>query len=154
MGQVAKGECIGECKHLSSASDAGLLVAMTIAQPQCAEQTRPNRYFIAYLDWKIDQLLLRPYLSIVERYYELTGRRPGYRDDSGMHAFRSSVRQPRSLAPAAQQLARQSYIIARFGAPDGSIITSEPLGIVHLISANPHLLQHFIARHDGALTGH
>lgn len=127
---------------------------MTIAQPQCAEQTRPNRYFIAHLDWKIDQLLLRPYLSIVEGYCELTGRRAGYRDDFGMHTFRSSVRQPRFPALAAQQLARQTNIIARCGAPDGSIITSEPLGIVHLISANPHLLQHFIGRHHGGLTGH
>ena len=136
------------------AGDAGLLVAMTDAQPQCAEQTRSNRHFIAYLERKIDRLLLRPYLSIVERYCELTGRRPAYRDDFGMHALRSSVRQTRFLAFAAQQLARQPYIIARSGAPDGSIITSEPLGIVHLISANPHLLQHFIGRRGGALTGH
>src|ERR1700722_4761253 len=127
---------------------------MTIAQPQCAEQTRSNRYFIAHLERKIDRLLLRPYLSIVERHYESTGRRSGYCDDFGMHAFRSSVRQPRFLALAAQQLTRQAYIIARSGAPDGSIITSEPLGIVHLISANPHLLRHFIGRPPGALTGH
>ena len=62
--------------------------------------------------------------------------------------------QTRFLALAAQQLARQAHITARCGAPDGGIKTSEPLGIVDLISANPHLLRLFIGRHHGALTGH
>jgi hypothetical protein len=137
---MRRGSAGASAGALSNASDAGLPVAMPIDQPQCAEQTRPNRYLIAYPKWKIEQLLLRPYLSIVERYYELTGRRLGYCDNFGTHTVRSSVRQSRLLALAAQQLARQAYIVTRCSAPDRGIITSETLGIVDLSPAIPHTL--------------
>ena len=131
-------------------SDASLPVAMPVDHPQCAKQTRADGNVIANLDRKLDRFLLRPYLPVIERDHDFTGRRSRDRGDFRVHRLQRRLGHARLPALLSKQIAGDPNVVLRSGscAADRRVVTGQARRIIRVQRARSHLREdRFIGCH-------